>query len=294
MDIQSLIYFSSAAKHLNYTKAANECYITRQALCQKLKALEEELNIQLFLNEHNHLSLTKEGRILYESSQPLLQEFAKLKDKISNINLQSRTIKLGVCSSMVPFQFRISEEELKSFEKDNHLLIQYEILTADQCYQKLENNELDCILTFQLKYTHPLYNYYSVYEGRVFCAHHQDLFTEKSELELEDLLPYPFYGIGNIHKMYKPLADDLEKNNLQMNFNVSSNAINTFYQLGCSDGIIFDLDLDTLYIPNIQLTPFKDYQWFVGLIMKKENEKNNLLPVLQDFIKLRYPSRKSS
>ena len=37
MDIQSLRYFSATARTLNYTKAAQECYISRQALRQQIQ-----------------------------------------------------------------------------------------------------------------------------------------------------------------------------------------------------------------------------------------------------------------
>ena len=58
MDIQSLRYFSATARTLNYTKAAQECYISRQALRQQIQFLELELHCRLFQNDHNRITLT--------------------------------------------------------------------------------------------------------------------------------------------------------------------------------------------------------------------------------------------
>ena len=48
MNIHSLQYFCSVAKHLNFSKAAEECHIAQTAMSQQISALEKELGFLLF------------------------------------------------------------------------------------------------------------------------------------------------------------------------------------------------------------------------------------------------------
>lgn len=48
MELLHLKYFQCVAKHLNYTKAAEELKISQPALSMMVKKLEQELKIDLF------------------------------------------------------------------------------------------------------------------------------------------------------------------------------------------------------------------------------------------------------
>ena len=49
MSFRRLEYFLSVAKHLNFTKAARECYVAQAAISQQIKQFEEELGFKLFI-----------------------------------------------------------------------------------------------------------------------------------------------------------------------------------------------------------------------------------------------------
>ena len=48
MNIHSLQYFCSVAKHLNFSKAAEECHIAQTAMSRSIAAMEDELGFRLF------------------------------------------------------------------------------------------------------------------------------------------------------------------------------------------------------------------------------------------------------
>lgn len=48
MSFRRIEYFLSVAKHLNFTKAARECYVAQAAISQQIKQFEEELGFKLF------------------------------------------------------------------------------------------------------------------------------------------------------------------------------------------------------------------------------------------------------
>lgn len=65
--LQSLVYFESAARHLNFTAAAEELGTTQPAVSHRVKSMEEHLGISLFLRQHRGVKLTAEGMRLYET-----------------------------------------------------------------------------------------------------------------------------------------------------------------------------------------------------------------------------------
>ena len=56
--LQSLLAFESAARHLSFTRAAEELSVTQTAISHQIKALEERLEIKLFVRKRNALTLT--------------------------------------------------------------------------------------------------------------------------------------------------------------------------------------------------------------------------------------------
>ncbi|NVK40321.1 MAG: transcriptional regulator GcvA [Oceanospirillaceae bacterium] len=62
--------FEAAARHLSFTRAAEEMHITQAAVSQQIKTLEEYLGVPLFQRMTRKLRLTEEGRVLL----PVVQE----------------------------------------------------------------------------------------------------------------------------------------------------------------------------------------------------------------------------
>ncbi|MGI5308651.1 transcriptional regulator GcvA [Rheinheimera sp. WS51] len=86
--LNALKAFETAARHLSFTKAADEMYVTQAAISHQIKALEEHLGIKLFMRKNRSLLLTEEGQSyfldvkdifsqLYESTEKLLARGAK-------------------------------------------------------------------------------------------------------------------------------------------------------------------------------------------------------------------------
>ena len=51
MNLKDLKYFSSLAKHKNFSKAAKECFVTQPTLSNQISKLEEELDL-VFIREN--------------------------------------------------------------------------------------------------------------------------------------------------------------------------------------------------------------------------------------------------
>jgi LysR family glycine cleavage system transcriptional activator len=60
--LNALKAFETAARHLSFTKAADELFVTQAAVSHQIKALEEFLSMKLFIRRNRTLLLTEEGQ----------------------------------------------------------------------------------------------------------------------------------------------------------------------------------------------------------------------------------------
>lgn len=63
--LNSLKAFEVAARHLSFTRAADELFVTQAAVSHQIKALEEFLSMKLFVRKKRSLFLTEEGQSYY-------------------------------------------------------------------------------------------------------------------------------------------------------------------------------------------------------------------------------------
>lgn len=74
--LNALKAFEAAARHKNFTVAANELCVTQGAVSHQVKALEAELGLKLFIREHQQLVLTEAGRFYLETARDALDRLA--------------------------------------------------------------------------------------------------------------------------------------------------------------------------------------------------------------------------
>ncbi|MFC6996866.1 LysR substrate-binding domain-containing protein [Rufibacter roseus] len=93
------IVFRSVAKHLSFTKAAGELFITQPAATKRIQELEAEVGQRLFLRKGNSIQLTSAGETLLtfvDRAHALQQEMqfalGRLKDEVGgNLRLGAST-----------------------------------------------------------------------------------------------------------------------------------------------------------------------------------------------------------
>src|SRR5450759_4323479 len=65
--LHRLKVFWAVAHNLSFTKAAEELAIAQPAVSHNIRALEDELGVELFERRHRRIALTASGRILFET-----------------------------------------------------------------------------------------------------------------------------------------------------------------------------------------------------------------------------------
>ena len=82
MELRQLNYFLSAARHLSFTKAAEECCIVQSAMSQQIRALEKELGVTLFERGKRGLRLTPEGEVMVREARKLQNQLEEVQSAV--------------------------------------------------------------------------------------------------------------------------------------------------------------------------------------------------------------------
>lgn len=92
MSLDAIRGFESAARHLSFTAAAEELCITQSAVSKQVKSLEDALGTALFLRGGKGLSLTPEGRQLFEAARASLAQLASAVDSLLAVDRVSVSV----------------------------------------------------------------------------------------------------------------------------------------------------------------------------------------------------------
>lgn len=74
--------FESTARNLSFTRAAAELFLTQSAVSRQVKALEDDLGVQLFERHARDLRLTPEGETLYQTVADVLRRIDDTRQRI--------------------------------------------------------------------------------------------------------------------------------------------------------------------------------------------------------------------
>jgi LysR family transcriptional regulator, glycine cleavage system transcriptional activator len=74
--------FDAAARHLSFTRAAGDLFVTQSALSRQIQTLEEQLGVSLFERRHRELRLTNAGQILHAAAKSVLEQLTQAIGKI--------------------------------------------------------------------------------------------------------------------------------------------------------------------------------------------------------------------
>ncbi|MFH1804087.1 MAG: transcriptional regulator GcvA [Pseudomonadota bacterium] len=80
--LQALRAFEAAARHLNFTRAAEELFVTQGAVSQQIRQLEEYLGFRLFYRLPRRLQLTDEGDRLARAAN---EGFSRIAGEIESL-----------------------------------------------------------------------------------------------------------------------------------------------------------------------------------------------------------------
>lgn len=134
--------FEAAARHLSFTRAAQELFLTQSAVSRQIQGLEEQLGVTLFERHHRALLLTEEGQLLYRAATSAMRELQEAMER-----LRSRTQACMVTvTAMLTFSSLWLVPRLPAF-RSQHPRIDVRI-AADNAVLDLERSRIDVAIRY--------------------------------------------------------------------------------------------------------------------------------------------------
>lgn len=95
--LNALRVFDAAARHLSFTRAAEELFVTQAAVSHQIKSLEDFLGLKLFRRRNRSLLLTEEGQSYFLDIKEIFSQLTEATRK-----LQARSAKGALTVSLLP------------------------------------------------------------------------------------------------------------------------------------------------------------------------------------------------
>jgi DNA-binding transcriptional LysR family regulator len=101
MELRHLRYFVAVAEELHFTRAALRLHIAQPPLSQQIRALEEELGVQLFVRTRRSVVLTDAGHALLERARAMLAAAQALPRELQRVARgETGLLRIGFSSTL--------------------------------------------------------------------------------------------------------------------------------------------------------------------------------------------------
>ncbi len=142
--------FLVTVKHMNFSKAAAELYVTQPVLSRRILKFEEELCMTLFDRTQKAPRLTDEGLELYNLLNKMSSEFAEFMERAErNRNVANRKLRIGIGEGidLSAYLHRIIDE-LKKNSEGMDAEPEFDSVPAETLINRFKDGYYDLIFIF--------------------------------------------------------------------------------------------------------------------------------------------------
>lgn len=191
VDIELYKIFYTVATCGNITKAAEKLYISQPAVTMSIKKLESELEIKLFVRNKKGVTLTPEGKVLYDYVSKAMENIYLAENKIENFKkLETGNIRIGIGTNLTKY-FLVNHLE-KFHKKYPKVNINLDTSMTKELLKKLNEDKIDIAIIasdeetckdFNVEYTQEIQD--------IFIASPEFDELNGKTITLEELSAYP-------------------------------------------------------------------------------------------------------
>lgn len=147
MDEVKVKCFMTLAKTLNFTKTADQIFMTQQAVSRSIAALEHELGLQLFERSTRSVRLTAEGQKLYTFFSRTLHEYELLLEDMRK-NQNPYLLHVGY-QNYISYFDRLRKARVFLSERYPELKVDADRASPPDMRSGLQQHELDMIVIYK-------------------------------------------------------------------------------------------------------------------------------------------------
>ena len=290
MELKQIEYFIEASRHRSFTQAAEQLYISQQALSSIIKQLEDELGCRLFTRSSSGSVLTAEGEYLVERFGPLVKRFRRLESE-TKLFLSQQRRKLTLASAPLLFGI-LDTNALFAFRQDNPQ-IDLEINEMPdselESYIQADNSRIALIAAPE-SYLRKRYEYRTVKTYPILlCVNRANPLSERESVSFGDLKDEQFLTLGKKSLYHAATRDKAAEYGFVPKIVFESSDVNQLCNLvNSGKGIVVGTNSPSFGVlyPNIRTVPFDepDMQVCIAFIFQNYSKLDADAKAFIDFI----------
>lgn len=144
LTLRQLTVFEAVARHLNYTRAADEMYLSQPAVSMQIRQLEDAVGLPLFERLGRKIHLTEAGRELYYYAQAIDRQLKEAEEVLAALKgLNKGRLAVSVASTANYFATRLLAAFKREFEG---VAVSLDVTNRRTLLRQLEHNEVDLVI----------------------------------------------------------------------------------------------------------------------------------------------------
>src|ERR1700749_595384 len=142
--LRQMKVFVSVARHLSFTRAAQELHLTQPAVSQQVKLLEEEVGLPLFEKIGRKVQLAPAGAELLRYATQTIELMREATEALAAMRgLKRGVLKLGAVSTAKYFAPSLLSAFPPAYPE---VTIKFEVGNREEIIQQLAANEIDLVI----------------------------------------------------------------------------------------------------------------------------------------------------
>ncbi len=139
--LRQMKVFEAVARHLSYTRASEELFLTQPAVSMQIKQLEENVGLPLFEQLGKQLHLTEAGREILACSRAISRQLKEAEEIIEDLKgIRRGKLRIAVASTAGYFATRLLAAFAREYEG---VTIHLDITNRENLLRQLAENEAD-------------------------------------------------------------------------------------------------------------------------------------------------------
>lgn len=148
MEFRQLLYFATVVQENSFTKAAQKLHISQPSLSTSIRNLEQHLGLRLLDRHTRQMTLTAEGKILFEETKKLIAHFNYIQQEMDRLRRDGPLdLSIGLIES-AEFWMPNVLKEFKQQSTDVHIRL-LEVLGLQDVKRSLTNYQIHIAITNQ-------------------------------------------------------------------------------------------------------------------------------------------------
>jgi DNA-binding transcriptional LysR family regulator len=147
LTLRQLQVFEAVARHLSFTRAAEELYLTQPAVSMQVKQLEGAVGLPLFEQLGKKIHLTEAGQAMHRYSRTIAEQLREAQQLIEELKgIEGGRLRITVATTVNYFATRL----LSAFcQRYRGVRVSLDVTNREHLLRQLETNETDIVLMGQ-------------------------------------------------------------------------------------------------------------------------------------------------